>query len=119
MNRLTAFSMSMALGCAALTQLACANAPAPVSGKPALQITALRLGVDTEVAFNTAVTAERAAKTSGFLKGATSDKADVELAQAYVILKRVRPLIDAGAHPDLSTFTALIGDVMTLSGKGN
>lgn len=99
---------------------ASANAPTATiaAAKPTIQLDALRAGIDLEQAFSTAVTAERAAKASGFLKGAAAAKADSEVQQAYTILKQVRPLIDVGAHPDLSTLTALIGDILSISQKG-
>lgn len=83
-----------------------------------LQLTALKAGIDVEQTFNTAVTAERAAKASGFLNGANAVKADGYVTQAYAVLKVIRPAIDAGATPDLTTFAALVGDIVSITQKG-
>lgn len=83
-----------------------------------IQLAALKAGIGVEQTFNTAVTAERAAKASGFLTGTNAVKADALVSQAYVLLKQVRPAIDAGANPDLSTFAALVGDIVSITQKG-
>lgn len=99
------------------------GAPSATGGTSApsvssLQLTALKAGIDVEQTFNTAVTAERAAKASGFLNGANAVKADGYVTQAYAVLKVIRPAIDAGATPDLTTFAALVGDIVSITQKG-
>ena len=114
-----------AISCMALL-CACAGGPQAAPGAPSvpagtsssIKITALRAGIDLEQAVYTAVTAERAAKVSGLLVGANAAKADASVEKLYVLLKQLRPLIDAGVSPDLGSITALIGDVMSIAQKG-
>lgn len=82
------------------------------------QVLAIRTLIDAEAAFNAAVTAERAAETSGLLTGANAAKADALIAQAYSALKLARIAERAGVNPEVSSITALVVQIIALTPKG-
>ena len=104
-------ALAAALLCAAPMALsACATAPN-------VRDNATKAMLAAEATFNTAATAEEAAKASGLLAGDNAAKADAIRHQAYAALLAMRVAYKAGQAPDATQLITLANDLLAAAGK--